>query len=282
MLEVAIPNKGSLSDDAVALVKAAGYNCRRDEKDLMARDAENETEFFFLRPRDIATYVSTGVLQIGITGRDLAIDSGTPFVELLPLGFGKSTFRYAVPKESKLTPDKFGGIRIATSYPALVERDLKRRGLKAKIIKLDGAVEISVRLGVADAIADVVQSGRTLDQAGLKVVGDPILESEAIVIARSAEMAEKPAVKTFLQRLSGIVTARDYIVVEYDIPRTKLKKACAITPGIESPTIAPLSEEGWVAVKSMAKRKQVNKIMDGLAALGAKGIIITDIRTCRM
>ena len=282
MLEVAIPNKGSLSDDAVNLVRAAGYNCRRDEKDLMARDAENETEFFFLRPRDIATYVSTGVLQIGITGRDLAIDSGMPFVELLPLGFGKSTFRYAVPKDSKLTPDKFGGLRIATSYPALVERDLKKRGLKASIIKLDGAVEISVRLGVADAIADVVQSGRTLDQAGLKIVGDPILDSEAVVIARDAKTAKSPAVKLFLQRLSGIVTARDYIVVEYDIPRAKLKKACAITPGIEAPTISPLSEEGWVAVKSMAKRKLVNQILDGLAALGAKGIIVTDIRTCRL
>ncbi len=282
MLEVAIPNKGSLSEEAVNLIKAAGYNCRRDEKDLMARDPENETEFFFLRPRDIATYVSTGVLQTGITGRDLAIDSGMPFVELLPLGFGKSTFRYAVPKESKLTPGKFGGLRIATSYPALVERDLKARGLKASIVKLDGAVEISVRLGVADVIADVVQSGRTLDQAGLKIVGEPILESEAVVIARDAKTAKAAAVKLFLQRLSGIVTARDYVVVEYDIPRAKLKKACAVTPGIESPTISPLSENGWVAVKSMAKRRQVNRIMDQLEALGAKGIIITDIRTCRL
>lgn len=282
MLQIALPNKGSLSEEAVSLVKAAGYNCRRDEKDLMALDRDNEIEFYFLRPRDIAVYVANGVLEIGITGRDLALDSETRVVELLPLGFGKSTFRYAVPKESKLTPDRFGGIRIATSYPALVKQDLAKRGLEAAIVKLDGAVEISVKLGVADAVADVVQSGRTLEQAGLKIVGDPILESEAAVITRDRATAKHPAVKKFLERLRGIVVARDYVMVEYDAPRAVLAEACKVTPGIESPTVSPLSENGWCAVKAMARRKDVNKIMDKLAALGAKGIIITDIRTCRI
>jgi ATP phosphoribosyltransferase len=227
-------------------------------------------------------YVSSGVLDIGITGRDLAIDSGTAVAELLPLGFGRSTFRYAVPQDSKLKPDQFGGLRIATSYPTLVARDLKHRGLKATIIRLDGAVEISVRLGVADAVADVVQSGRTLTQAGLKIVGDPILESEALVVARDAKAAKIPAVRSFLDRLSGIIVARNYVMVEYDVPRAKLPAACRITPGIESPTVAPLNDPKWAAVKAMAKRKDVNRILDKLAALGAKGIIITDIRTCRI
>ncbi len=282
MLHIALPNKGSLSDEAVALVKAAGYNCRRDEKDLMARDAENEVEFYFLRPRDIAVYVHSGVIAIGVTGRDLACDSDTHVAELLPLGFGRSTFRYAVPQESTLTPEGFGGLRIATSYATLVRKDLARKGVAAEIVRLDGAVEISVKLGVADAIADVVQSGRTLEQAGLKIVGGPIMQSEALVIARDASVAAEPQVKSFIDRLRGIVVARDYVMVEYDAPRSILDKVCALTPGIESPTVAPLSEQGWVAVKSMAKRRDVNRIMDGLAALGAKGIIITDIRTCRI
>lgn len=282
MLQIALPNKGALADEALALVRAAGYNCRRDEKDLTTRDAENGVDFFFLRPRDIAVYVHSGVLEVGITGRDLAVDSDTHVAELLPLGFGKSTFRYAVPKSSSLTPDKFAGLRLASSYPVLVRQDLKKRGIKAEIVRLDGAVEISVRLGVADAIADVVQSGRTLEQAGLKIVGDPILQSEALVIARDTAAARKPAVKTFLDRLQGIVVARDYVMVEYDAPRAVLPEACKVTPGIESPTIAPLSDPAWVAVKAMARRRDVNRIMDRLEALGTKGIIITDIRTCRL
>ena len=282
MLQIALPNKGTLAEETVNLVKAAGYHCRRDEKDLMVRDPDNDVEFFFLRPRDVAVYVSRGILEAGITGRDLAIDSEAPLAELLCLGFGKSTFRYAVPRDSQLTPAGFQGIRVATSYPALVRRDLAKRGLEATIIKLDGAVEISVRLGVADAIADVVESGRTLEQAGLKVVGEPLLQSEAIVIGHTAEIAQVPAVNRFLERLSGIVVARDYVMVEYDAPRRVLDAACRITPGIESPTIAPLSEADWVAVKAMAKRRDINRIMDELAALGAKGIIITDIRTCRI
>lgn len=282
MLQIALPNKGALADEALALVRAAGYDCRRDDKDLLAVDAANAVEFYFLRPRDIAVYVSRGVLAVGITGRDLALDSEADVAELLPLGFGRSTFRYAVPVTSDLVPERFGGLRIATSYPALVRADLARRGVAATIVKLDGAVEISVRLGVADAIADVVESGRTLQQAGLKVVGEPILQSEALVIGRSPRVAARPPVRRFLERLRGIVVARDYVMVEYDVPRRALARACRVTPGIESPTIAPLSERGWVAVKAMARRKDVNRILDGLAGLGARGIIITDIRTCRL
>ncbi|MFA4943459.1 MAG: ATP phosphoribosyltransferase [Lentisphaeria bacterium] len=282
MLQIALPNKGALAEEALTLVKAAGYNCRKDEKTLLVRDAENDIEFYFLRPRDIAVYVSNGVLALGITGRDLALESQMPVVELLPLGFAKSTFRYAVPQASDLTPERFGGLRIAASYPNLVRQDLAKRGLEGTVVELDGAVEISVKLGVADAIADVVESGRTLEQAGLKVVGEPILRSEAVVVGRDAAVAETPAARKFLERLRGIVVARDYVMVEYDVPRAALAEACRITPGIESPTVAPLSEPDWAAVKAMARRKEVNRILDGLSALGAKGIIITDIRTCRI
>lgn len=283
MLQIALPNKGVLSDDAVQLVQEAGYRVRRDRKELMARDAANQVEFYFLRPRDIAVYVSNGVLDMGITGRDLTADSGAELVELMPLRFGKASFRYAVPRESGRTPDQFGGLRIATSYVNLVKQDLARRGVEATVVHLDGAVEISIQLGVADVVADVVQTGRTLEQAGLVVVGEPILESEAVLVGRDASLAaQNNGVKLFLDRLRGILVAREYVMVEYDVPVAQLETAVAITPGIEAPTIAPLSKSDWRAVKAMAQKKSVNQIMDELSALGAKGIIITDIRTCRI
>jgi len=282
MLKIAIPNKGSLSDDAVQLIREAGYNCRRYSRELIVMDNLNQVEFVFLRPRDIAIYVSKGILDMGVTGRDLALDSRSDVVELLPLGFGRSSFAYAVPADSDLTPDGFGGLRIATSYPQLVIEDLQRRGSDAEIIRLDGAVEISIRLGVADAIADVVQTGRTLVTAGLKVVGDPLLQSEAVLVARTRDIEGQEAVNTFLERIRGIIVAREYVMVEYDIPKSMLEMACVITPGIESPTVSPLSKEDWVAVKSMSRQRDVNQIMDSLTKIGAKGIIVTDIRTCRI
>ncbi|WP_319523688.1 ATP phosphoribosyltransferase [Breoghania sp.] len=282
MLKIAIPNKGSLSEDAVQLIREAGYNCRRYSRELIVMDSLNQVEFVFLRPRDIAIYVSKGILDMGVTGRDLALDSQSDVVELLPLGFGRSSFAYAVPADSDLTPDGFNGLRIATSYPQLVIEDLKQRGIDAEIIRLDGAVEISIRLGVADAIADVVQTGRTLVAAGLKVVGEPLLQSEAVLVARTRDIERQEAVHTFLERIRGIVVAREYVMVEYDIPASMLEMACVITPGIESPTVSPLSKEGWVAVKSMSRQRDVNQIMDSLSKIGAKGIIVTDIRTCRI
>jgi ATP phosphoribosyltransferase len=282
MLKIALPNKGSLSDDAVQLVREAGYNCRRYSRELIVQDNANQVEFVFLRPRDIAIYVHQGILDLGVTGRDLALDSGAPVVELLPLGFGRSDFCYAVPADTDLQPDRLSGMRIATSYPRLVREDLNKRGVDAEIICLDGAVEISIRLGVADAIADVVQTGRTLEAAGLKVVASPLLHSEAILVGRSSDIVGKQAVATFLERIRGIVVAREYVMVEYDIPEAMLEMACVITPGIESPTVSPLSKKGWMAVKSMTKKRDVNPMMDSLTKIGAKGIIVTDIRTCRI
>ncbi len=282
MLQIALPNKGSLSEDAVALFKEAGYSCRRYGRELAISDPSNEIEFFFLRPRDIAVYVGTGVLDLGITGRDLYTDSEVKVEELLALGFGKSSFYYALPKESEAAPENFSGMRIATSYPNLVRHDLKRRGVDAQVVRLDGAVEISIRLGVADAIADVVESGRTLKEAGLKTVGDPIMRSEAVVIARSESITNQEPVRIMLDRLKGIIVAREYAMIEYDIEEKLLDQACEITPGIESPTIAPLSEKGWVAVKSMTRRKGINSVMDKLASLGAKGIIVSSITSCRI
>jgi len=282
MLQIALPNKGSLSEDAIELAREAGYRCKRDSRELVVRDPDNDVEFYFLRPRDIAVYVGSGLLDLGLTGRDLALDSDAEVAELMALGFGKSAFRYAVPKDKDVTPDTFGGLRIATSYPKLVQTDMARRGQDVTIVKLDGAVEISIQLGVADAIADVVQTGRTLEEAGLKIVGETVLRSEAIVVARDADFAADPDVRVFLDRLRGIIVAREFVMIEYDAPEALLEQASAITPGIESPTVSPLSKPGWVAVKAMASRVGINDVMDRLYGLGAKGIIVTDIRTCRI
>ena len=282
MLKIAIPNKGSLSEESVALFSDAGYRVKRYSRELKLCDRENQIEFLFLRPRDIAVYVGNGILDLGVTGRDLVMDSEADVEEIISLGFGRSDFYYAVPEGSDLTPERFQDRRIATSYPNIVAMDLHKRRIKSRIIKLDGAIEISISLGVADIIADVVQTGRTLVEAGLKTIGDPVLRSEAVMIGRSQKVTERPEVRSVIERIKGIVVARDYVMIEYDVSDENLKKACAITPGIEAPTVAPLSRKGWYAVKAMARKKGINTVVDSLSATGCKGIIVSDIRTCRI
>lgn len=283
MLQIALPNKGALADGAVELAEEAGYNCRRRGRELAVRDPDHGVEFVFLRPRDIATYVSRGIIDLGVTGLDLTYDSRADVTHVMDLGFGNARFCYAVPKSSDLTPDDFTSeTRIATSYDTLVQKDLDERGIDASVVSLDGAVEISIQLGVADAIADVVQTGRTIDEAGLQTTGDPILHSQAVLVAQNGDTAQEEAAQLFAERVRGIVVAREYVVVEYDLPEDRLPEAREITPGIESPTVSPLSKDGWVAVKAMIERDAVNEAMDDLTELNARGIIITDIQTCRI
>jgi ATP phosphoribosyltransferase len=281
LLKIAVPNKGSLADDSIAILKEAGYRQRVDSRDLVLLDPENEVEFYYLRPRDIALYVGSGELEAGITGRDLLIDSGAAAVEILALDFGGSTFRFAGPSGTAWKLADISGKRVATAYPGLVEDFLMKNKVSATVVRLDGAVESSVRLGVADVIADVVSTGNTLRQAGLAIFGDPILQSEAILISRSGD--NLPAdLEIILRRLQGVVTARQYVLLDYDISKVSVDKACAITPGLESPTISPLQKADWVAVRAMVLRKDTNRLMDELWALGARGILVTDIHACRL
>jgi ATP phosphoribosyltransferase len=281
VLKIAVPNKGSLADASIEILKEAGYRQRVDSRDLVLSDPENGVEFYYLRPRDIALYVGTGELEAGITGRDLLIDSGAEAQEILSLGFGSSTFRFAGPAANSWKVEDLSGKRVATAYPGLVEDYLSKLGVKATVVRLDGAVESSVRLGVADVIADVVSTGNTLRQAGLSIFGDPILQSEAILISRNSK--DLPVdLQILLRRLQGVVTARQYVLLDYDIPRISVDQACAITPGLESPTISPLQKEDWVAVRAMVLRKDTNRLMDELWALGARGILVTDIHACRL
>lgn len=281
VLRIAVPNKGSLSEAAAEVLREAGYRQRTDLRDLVLADADNGVEFYYLRPRDIAVYVGSGELEAGITGRDLLIDSGAPAQEVLELGFGSSTFRFAGSTERDWTLADIKGKRVATSYPGLVETYLSKAGIKAIVVRLDGAVESSVRLGVADVIADVVETGKSLRQAGLATFGDPILTSEAVLIQRT-DSAIAPEVEILIRRLQGVIIARRYVLLDYDVPKDLVERACAITPGLESPTISPLQNPDWVAVRAMVPKKETNQVMDALWGLGARGILVTDIHACRL
>ncbi|KAA0926414.1 ATP phosphoribosyltransferase [Rhodococcus sp. IEGM 1401] len=281
MLRVAVPNKGALSESAAEILSEAGYRRRSDSKDLTVLDPANGVEFFFLRPKDIAIYVGSGQLDLGITGRDLALDSGAAVEERLALGFGRSTFRYAAPAGKEWAPEDLGGLRIATSYPNLVRKDLAARGLEATVIRLDGAVEISIQLGVADAIADVVESGRSLRQNNLVAFGESLCDSEGVLIERAGTPGTDSARKQLIARVQGVVFAQQYLMLDYDCPKSILDEAVKITPGIESPTLAPMVDDNWVAVRAMVSRKVHNNVMDQLADLGAKAILASDIRSCR-
>ena len=285
MLRIAVPNKGSLSGPAGEMLHEAGYQQRRESKELRIVDPENEVEFFYLRPRDIAIYVSSGKLDIGITGRDLLIDSGAHAEEILPLGFARSTFRFAAKPGTANGLADLKGRTVATSYEGIVEGHLTEHGVDASVVHLDGAVETAIELGVAEVIADVVETGTSLRNAGLEVFGEPIMKSEAVVIRRTgadADESAEPKVQQFLRRLQGVLVARTYVMMDYDCRVEQLEKAVALTPGLESPTISPLHNEGWVAVRAMVPTKDAQRIMDDLYAIGARAILTTAIHACRL
>ncbi|MDJ0465801.1 ATP phosphoribosyltransferase [Streptomyces sp. H27-C3] len=282
MLRIAIPNKGSLSGPASAMLHEAGYQQRKESKELVLVDPENEVEFFYLRPRDIAIYVSSGKLDIGITGRDLLLDSGASAEEILQLGFARSTFRYATRPGTAQGVQDFGGMTVATSYEGIVAKHLADNGIDAAVVHLDGAVETAIELGVAQVIADVVETGTSLRNAGLEVIGEPIMKSEAVVIRRTGAPAEDAKVQQFLRRLQGVLVARSYVMMDYDCRAEHLEAAVALTPGLESPTISPLHNEGWVAVRSMVPARDSQRVMDDLYEIGARAILTTAIHACRL
>ncbi|WP_404285541.1 ATP phosphoribosyltransferase [Glutamicibacter arilaitensis] len=282
MLRVALPNKGALSEIASTMFKESGYLQRRDSRELVLVDEENNVEFFYLRPRDIAVYVGRGILDVGITGRDLYLDADVDddVEEQLSLGIGKSAFRFAAPIGAFNSVEELNGKRIATSYDILLAHYLKKQGIDASVVRLDGAVESSVRLGVADAIADVVETGNTIKAAGMEIFGDVLLQSEAVLIGR---VGHKPAgLDVLIRRLSGVLVARQYVMLDYDIRRTQVEEACALTPGLESPTVSDLANSDWCAVRAMVKKSQTNNIMDELYDVGARAILVSQIHACRI
>jgi ATP phosphoribosyltransferase len=281
LLRIAIPNKGSLSASASEILREAGYRQRSDSKELTLLDLDNGVEFFYLRPRDIALYVGEGTLDVGITGRDLLLDSGAKAEEVLPLGFGRSRFRFAARPGTMASVEDLAGKRISTSYVGVVRRYLEEHGIDAEVVRLDGAVESSIQLGVADVIADVVETGSTLKAAGLEIAGEVILESEAVLITR-ADAPDPNGFEVFKRRIDGVLVARTYVMMDYDMPDERIEEAVALTPGLEGPTISPLHREGWVAVRAMVPRAGAQKLMDDLYEIGARAILLTDIHACRL
>ena len=288
MLRIAVPNKGVLSEPAAEMLAESGYRQRRSAKDLAVYDPDNDTEFFYLRPRDIAVYVAAGTLDVGITGRDMLLETApvngedNAAVEVMPLGFGRSSFRFATPIESGIDDiEQLAGKRIATAYPVLLQHFLDQHGIKAGVVKLDGAVETACRLGVADAVCDVVETGTTLRAAGLHIIGDPVLTSEAILVRREGA-DEIPAVAQLRRRLRGVMVARQYVLLDYDCPNELLEKATAVTPGLEGPTVSPLQTPGWSAVRAMVRQNETNRVMDELWELGARAILVTSIHASRI
>jgi ATP phosphoribosyltransferase len=288
VLRVAVPNKGVLSEPAAEMLAESGYRQRRSAKDLAVYDPDSDTEFFYLRPRDIAVYVASGTLDVGITGRDMLLETapddgeGPAAVEVMPLGFGRSSFRFAAPVESRITGvEQLAGKRIATAYPVLLQRYLADSGIKASVVKLDGAVETACRLGVADAVCDVVETGTTLRAAGLEIIGAPVLSSEAILVRREGA-EEIPAVAQLRRRIRGVLVARQYVMLDYDCPNELLERATAVTPGLEGPTVSPLQTPGWSAVRAMVAQAETNRVMDELWELGARAILVTSIHACRI
>jgi ATP phosphoribosyltransferase len=280
LLRIAVPNKGSLSQSASEILRESGYRQRNDSKELTLSDPENGVEFFYLRPRDIALYVGEGTLDVGITGRDLLLDSGAKAEEVMNLGFGRSRFHFAGPAGRYSSVDDLQGLRIATSYVGVVQHFLDREGIDATVTRLDGAVETSIQLGVADVIADVVETGSTLRAAGLATFGEVILESEAVLITRENTLPD--GFEIFRRRLEGVLVARSYVMMDYDIRVDQVVRAVALTPGLESPTVSPLHREGWVAVRAMVPRSGAQRLMDQLYDLGARAILLTDIHACRL
>jgi ATP phosphoribosyltransferase len=280
MLRVAVPNKGSLSDTASEMLYEAGYAGRRDPRALNVRDDRNGVEFFYLRPRDIATYVGSGALDVGITGRDLLLDSQSPAVEIASLDFGRSTFRFAGAPGRFTELADLNGVRVATSYAGLVGGFLARNGVEAELVSLDGAVESAIRLGVADAVADVVSTGSTLRAQGLEIFGPIILDSTAVLISSGRAVGD--GVATLQRRLQGVLVARQFVLIDYDVPLRLLEAATKVTPGIESPTVSPLHDPDWVAVRSMVRRTDTNHVMDELYAVGARAILVSTIHAARI
>ncbi len=279
MLKVAVPNKGILSEIAAEMLAEAGYVGRRDPRSLHVIDEPNGVEFYYLRPRDIATYVGSGALDVGITGRDLLLDSISNAVELDELGFGESTFRFASLPGAFNSVNDLNGIRVATSYSTLVQRFLETHNVSATLIQLDGAVESAIRLGVADAIADVVSTGSTLKSQGLEIFGPVILESVAVLVSANPNAAGIDVVR---RRLAGVNVARQFVLMDYDLPISLVDAASVITPGLESPTISPLRDPDWVAVRVMVPHSQMNRVMDELYELGARAILVSAIHAARI
>jgi ATP phosphoribosyltransferase len=280
MIKVALPNKGQLFEPTTELLKSCGYNVKKSERALSCVDADNNIEFFFLRPSDIPMYVGQGIIDLGVTGIDFNVERRSPAVKVMDLHFGHSRLCAAVPNESPYVQlEEIKNLRIATSFPGIAKSFFKKEDMH--IVELEGAVEISVGLGVADAVIDIVSSGATLKQAGLRIIGEPLFHSNAALFAHP-DSQNRPQVETMVKRIQGKLVALNYMMVEYDVPAALLEQACELTPGLDSPTISTLHNRDWYAVKAMVQKREANLLMDKLSEMGCRSILLSQIESARI
>ena len=280
-LRIGVPSKGRLAEIAEALLKEAGLHFRRTERSLFARCRELPVDITFLRADDIPVLCAEGAIDLGVTGADLVAESRVELNTRLELGVGNCKLAVCVPEASPIThPGQLNGARVASSFPNITADYLKQHGATAHLVTVTGSVEIMIALGVADAIVDLVETGSTLAANQLRIL-DQIGQYETILVqnraARESELADR-----VVRRLEGVVIARSYSLLEYNVPRNKLKEAEQITPGFNSPTVSALEDPGWCAVRVMVRRGEVIAIMERLEALGASAILEAQITNCRL
>lgn len=280
-LRIGVPSKGRLSELAEELMKQAGMRFRRQNRSLFARVGEMPIDITFLRTDDIPVLCAEGAIDMGVTGSDLVEEANVDVTERLRLGVGKCRLALCVPDSSSITsPDQLDGQRVATSFPHVTAKYLEQHSAKARLVSLSGSVEIMISLGVADAIVDLVETGSTLAANRLRIL-DEIGHYETVLIqnktAENAELADR-----VVRRLEGVVIAREYSLLEYNVPKDKLAEAEQVTPGYKSPTVNQLENPDWCAVQVMVKQKQVISVMEKLESLGATAILETQINNCRL
>ena len=279
MIKVALPNKGMLFEPTQELLKACGYKASKPYKTLTSIDTKNGIEFFFLRPSDIPMYVGRGIIDAGITGIDFNAEAESPAIKILDLPFGASKLCAAVPNNSTVqTLEDLKEKTIATSFPHIVNQYYQK---KMNLVVLEGAVEISVSLGVSDAIVDVVETGTTLKQAGLRIIGEPLFYSNAALFCHPQKQ-NLEELHTLVRRLEGKLVAQSYMMIEYDCPADLLAKACELTPGLDAPTVSKLHGRDWYAVKAMVPQDEANSIMDTLWKVGCRSILLFEIKSARI
>jgi ATP phosphoribosyltransferase len=280
-LRIGLPSKGRLADISAVLLNDAGVSFRRTERSLFARCRDMPVEIVFLRTDDIPVLTAEGAIDLGITGADLVAESTESLVHRLDLGIGSCRLALCVGADSPITdPRQLAGRRVATSFPRITRQWLAERGVEVHLVELSGSVEIMVSLGVADAIVDLVETGSTLAANRLRIL-DEIGRYETVLVQNSA-VRDPATADRIVRRLEGIVIARSWSLLEYNVPRARLAEAEKITPGFNSPTVSGLEHPGWCAVRSMVKRGEAHAIMERLEQIGASAIIETQIANCRL
>ena len=280
-LRIGLPSKGRLSEIAIELLSQAGLSFRRQSRGLFARVSGLPIDLVFLRTDDIPTLCAEGAIDMGITGSDLVEEAAVDIEVRMKLGVGRCRLAICVPDDASLrSAADLSKARIATSFPNITERYLAQHGASAHLVSLSGSVEVMIQLGIADAIVDLVETGSTLAANRLRILDE--IDSYETVLIQNSRCSDPLTADRVVRRLEGVVIARDYSLLEYNVPRSKLAEAEAITPGFNSPTVNALEDANWCSVRVMVKRHDVIEAMERLESLGASAIIETPISNCRL